>query len=569
MDLIPQKISNISKRKGLLIPLALAVILLLAVLSQSIYSILSYDNIYSGVYINGIHVGTLSTEEAKILMRQRVQDIYPNSIIQLKCNGVSQEFAIKDLQVNYMLDRAINNAYLVGREGSFASRIATIINSKRYGKIISFPFTYNQKILNTIIDSIYNDVFRPVKEYDLTVDDKNIVITSGKSGFSFDRTQLLSEIERHIASGTNAIINIPVITTKPSIVTVDELYSKVFSLPKDAYYTLEDGNLVIIPHTVGRDIDKNLASEILDSVQKQEGSISTLPLVVEMPNVLKEDLEQNIFRDELHSASTTFNAGNINRSHNIRLASDKINGTVLLPGEIFSYNDVVGPRTTELGYKAAAAYLNGRVVDSTGGGICQVSSTLYNAVLFSDLEVVERVNHHFSVGYVLLGHDATVAYDLVDFKFKNSTLWPIKIISTVSGGKITVSLMGTNEDPGKVVQTRVDLKRTINFTENIQYDDTMPEGSRKITTSGMNGYVADLYKIIKKDGVVIDEYLVSKNHYYPLTQQVVVGTKKAPVSDDSILESSDTASSEDDAAQNGHAHENIPEIPYNFDDTYN
>ena len=134
------------------------------------------------------------------------------------------------------------------------------------------------------------------------------------------------------------------------------------------------------------------------------------------------------------------------RTTNLKLAAGKIDGTVLLPGEVFSYNNVVGERTISAGYKDAAIYLNGQVVDGLGGGICQISTTLFNAVLFSNLEIVELYNHQFVPSYATAGRDATVVYGLTDFKFKNTRTYAIKIKAGVSNGIATISIYGIKEE---------------------------------------------------------------------------------------------------------------------------
>ena len=133
------------------------------------------------------------------------------------------------------------------------------------------------------------------------------------------------------------------------------------------------------------------------------------------------------FPDLLSTFSTKYAASNKNRTTNLILASNKINGTVLMPGEVFSYNKVVGKRTIAAGYKEAPIYVSGRVEDGLGGGICQITSTLYNAVVFANLEIVERSNHQFVPSYVGASRDATVVYGALDFKFKNNTDYTIII----------------------------------------------------------------------------------------------------------------------------------------------
>ncbi|MGD7407579.1 VanW family protein, partial [Ralstonia pseudosolanacearum] len=145
-----------------------------------------------------------------------------------------------------------------------------------------------------------------------------------------------------------------------------------------------------------------------------------IPLKVLRPTVSNDDLGIDAFPDELASYSTNYSSSGASRSNNIALATSKINGTVLMPGETFSYNGIVGRRTKEAGFQEAGAYSNGQVVNEVGGGICQVSSTLYNAVLRSNLEVTDRHNHMFQVNYCPIGTDATVSWGAPDFKFKNN-----------------------------------------------------------------------------------------------------------------------------------------------------
>jgi len=151
--------------------------------------------------------------------------------------------------------------------------------------------------------------------------------------------------------------------------------------------------------------------------------------------------------------STKFNSSQKERSYNISLSSNAIDGTILLPGDVFSFNEIVGPRSTSAGYKTAPVIFEGELVDGIGGGVCQVSSTIYNSVLKSQLGVVERVNHSIPSTYVPKGLDATVAYGFLDFKFKNTTDFPIYIESFVNKNILTVNIYGhqTNNREVKLI----------------------------------------------------------------------------------------------------------------------
>lgn len=519
---------NFSNRKNIAVALFLAVLLLSLICVQTAHGILSYEKIYSGVYINNIYVGNLTVDQARKLLEANIRDSYLKQTIDLKCKGFSAKIKIADIETRYNVDAALNSAFLVGRRGNILSRLIEITNAQRYGKILIFPATFNRDAANSTVNDLYNKVFRPVKETDYIIDDVKVTIISGTSGQSFDKVSVLNKIEESICRGSGGFIDIPVIVTKPRRIDIDALYNKIYTEPKDASYTVQNNEVIVIPHVIGKSINKTLGAQILASMENKEGAIKVIPLILSQPKVLDSDIKPYIFRDTLHSTSTTFSTSNVNRAHNIRIAASKIDGTVLASGEIFSYNQVVGPRTPELGYKAANTYVGGKIVEGIGGGICQVSSTLYNSLLFSDLEVLERTNHQFTVSYIPLGHDAAVDYSGVDLKFRNSTAWPIKILATVSGGTITITIKGTNENPGKKVETRTKVLRTIDFTEKITYDPSLPEGTRIVTTAGMKGFTVELYKIIKQDNMVASESLVSTNYYLPLRQEVTVGTKKVP-----------------------------------------
>ena len=191
--------------------------------------------------------------------------------------------------------------------------------------------------------------------------------------------------------------------------------------------------------------------------------------------VTKADLEPLLFRDVLGSTTTYYNGGQAGRTTNVRLACNSIDGTILNPGEEFSYNDIVGERTASRGFRSAIIFSNGSEVDGLGGGVCQVSSTVYMAVLRADLKVTERYNHQFQISYTPISQDAAVYWGSKDFKFVNDTPYPIKVVASSGGGTLTVKLYGTKTSD-----------KTISF-------------SSKSYTSGKYKY-ASLYKTVTENG---------------------------------------------------------------------
>jgi hypothetical protein len=274
---------------------------------------------------------------------------------------------------------------------------------------------------------------------------------------------------------------------------------------------------------------ENSTKNSVNDVSKED-----LPGSIEGSDIGSTLTKALVFPDELARFFTSFSVSdqtNRNRAYNMRLICSKINGKIVNSGEIFSFNKTTGPRTKALGYRDAWIYVNGNMVKDTGGGVCQVSSTLYNAVLLADLQVVERRNHMFEVSYVKKGMDATVFYGSQDFKFKNTSSDPIKIQCSVSkNNKLTFILKGTRVETSKTVSYESKLLKTIPYTTTEKYDPVLVEGKRVYEGhKGVNGYIVDVYKIYKDKatGKTLSRTKLYTNSYKPYNAVILVGTKKA------------------------------------------
>ena len=219
----------------------------------------------------------------------------------------------------------------------------------------------------------------------------------------------------------------------------------------------------------------------------------SIPLKTLYPKVTTNDIGLDAFPNLLGTFSTYYNAGDTDRTTNLKLAANKINGYVLLPGETFSYNEVVGERTIAAGYREAPTYVNGQVVDGLGGGICQISTTLFNSVLLANLKIEELYNHQFIPSYVGAGRDATVVYGSKDFKFSNSRDYAIKITCSVKGGIAKFNIYG--------VKQKTEYK--VSISSNITSRTSSYIKSTTYRTLKLNG------KTIKKERIYSCTY---KNH---------------------------------------------------------
>ena len=196
-----------------------------------------------------------------------------------------------------------------------------------------------------------------------------------------------------------------------------------------------------------------------------------------------------------------------------------------MPGEEFSFNNTVGKRTTSAGFKVATVYSNGQVTTDVGGGICQVSSTLYNAVLKANLEITNRRNHTFTVGYVPIGLDATVSWGSPDFKFKNSRNYPIKIVATTSNKNLYIKIYGMKEEVEYEVELVSYKTGTVPYSTVYTTDASLPKVQTKVVQSGSNGAKSVAYRVLKLNGKEVSRTLLSKDTYSPHNQIIARGTK--------------------------------------------
>jgi len=258
----------------------------------------------------------------------------------------------------------------------------------------------------------------------------------------------------------------------------------------------------------------------------EQGTPVSLPVVEGEKRVPDEDLKR--IRQVVSSYSTTFPASNRPRSWNIKLAAAPFDGLVLMPGERISYNEVVGPRTSARGYREAGVYVSGRTDTGIGGGICQVSSTFYNAALLADLKIVFRRNHSLPVPYVPVGRDATVSWGTIDLVIENSMDTPIGISSQYEAGRLTMRILG-EKIPGKMVKIESGPRSwRANGTKTVT-DRTLKPGQRKVIESGASAQGVTTSRVVYVDGKVVRRESLGRS-FYPGSPRIVAVGPAAPAS---------------------------------------
>ena len=359
-----------------------------------------------------------------------------------------------------------------------------------------------------------------------------MIITIGTEGNSIDKEKVKEAILNSFNNHDNQVINIDLIKTQPKEINIEKIYEEVHSEPKDAYYTKEP--FQVYPHVDGINFNINEAKELL----KENKTEYRIPLTITHPSVLTKDIGSEAFPDLLGSFTTNYAASNVNRTTNLRLAASKVNGTVVAPGEIFSYNKTVGERTISAGYKDAAGYSGGEVVDMLGGGICQISSTLYDAVVYANLEIVSRKNHAFLTSYTTAGRDATVVYGAIDFKFKNNRKYPILIKMSVQNGVAKAEIYGIKEEVEYDIDIQTKVLSYITYQTVYKDDNSLAPGQERVSQGGMNGCKSITYRVRKLNGVEVSRDVLSSDTYNAMNKIVLRGPQKSePVVEPSVEES--------------------------------
>ncbi|KUO74075.1 MAG: hypothetical protein APF77_23080 [Clostridia bacterium BRH_c25] len=295
--------------------------------------------------------------------------------------------------------------------------------------------------------------------------------------------------------------------------------------PKEATILLKDKVFVITDEAEGRKLDVDKSYDLV-KIQLEKTATEDVELAVDVlePEIKRADLEN--IKDNLGEYSTKFNAADVDRTHNIKIASSSASHILIKPGEVYSLDRIVGPRLAKHGYKEANVIINNELVPGIGGGVCQVSSTLYNAALLSNMKIVERKSHSLPSSYIPMGRDATISEGYIDLKFQNTTQYPIYIYGEVKGSWVKFSIYGRNDNPGRTVNIKTEVIKKTEPQIKIIEDPTLPVGTEVEEKKAYTGYVVKSHRVVLENGkeVSVEELPLS---VYRVTNGVKrVGTMK-------------------------------------------
>ena len=504
------------------------------------------DTIYPNVFVAGINVGGMTSEEAVAAVADAVAASYSSATLDVQLPDRTLSFTPDQTNVALDADEAIAEAMAYGRSGNPFSAVLNYFSCRSNERYIDL-----QTVLNLDTDYIRNRIDELAQEVETTLSPSKVDVNEAAGTITvqvgYPDRQL--DTEGLYEAVYNAFMNSDFTTltwdyqeTPCELVDLTPYYEQYCTEVQNAEY--DEETHTISEEVPGYGFDLEAAQQQLATAEP--GSTVVIQMEDIEPEVTKLDLSSEMFGTALHKVSTKY-AVNSNRTNNLDLACKAINGTILNPGEIFSFNDVVGERTAAKGYLPATVFVTGGASESElGGGVCQVASSIYYCSLFLNLEQVHREPHMYVVDYVDFGMDATVYWGSIDYQFKNTLDYPIKIQANIDGGTVNITFWGP-EELDFTVETDYKILETYPWTTVEQVDETKPVGYRERTVSPYTGYKVVAYITVKDlDGNVLESREVYST-YRKRDQVYVVGpAEEVPDPDDPTTDPDDPTTDPDD-----------------------
>ena len=487
--------------------------------------------ILNNVSIGGVDVGGMTIKQATDALHRATDLTYSIEDMVIQLPDTTIRLSPLDTGAKLNVDAAVEAAYNYGRVGTDAEKQqAKAQTLAGVHNIALLPYlelntAYIRQVLNDYsasLDSSYTpstyvlEGSKPALEGELFNEDapcQILVLTTGTPGQHLDMEDVYDDV-LDAYSFNQFLVTVESLSTSdlPKDLNLDAIYEEYCTEPVDAVMDME--TFEVTYEIYGYTFDLEAARELLATAEY--GETLEIPMTYLFPDVLGKDLAEMLYRDVLGSCNTP-HTSDANRNTNLKLACKAINGYVLYPGDVFDYNKVVGQRTEAAGYKPAGAYSNGETVEEVGGGICQVSSTLYYCALLADLDIVTRQNHSYISSYIDPGMDATVSWGGPEFRFRNSTNYPIRITAEVSGGYVKIQLIGTDEKDYYVEMKYkiVSTNAYESITQEFEFDNEKGYKDGDVVQSGVDGKTVKSYKCKydKKTGKLLSETLEATSTY--------------------------------------------------------
>lgn len=501
---MPPKTGGFWKKLGIGTAIAAAVALACALGIPAVTRIMDPYNgqIVSDVSVGGVEIGGLTKGEAKKALQAAFGEQFSQKTMEIQFSEAGT--VLEKLNIRYpansllispeeshaKLDAAaaVKAAYALGRTNLDGSRTMSLLPYLGLDEaaIRSVADSYAQQLAQLYQDSSYTiqGTAPDVTNYNESTPCQTVTLFRGYPGIEIDADALYAEILEGYNTGSFAVSYQGTVSAKkPVSPDLEGLWEQTRLAPEDPSVDLT--SYQVIPGVHGYEFDLAEARQQFQNLAYGESTLISLHYTD--PEIADEDA---YFQDVLGHCETP-HGDNENRNGNLRKACGMLDGLVLQPGQELSYNEALGPRTKELGWLPAPAYSGTKLVDSPGGGICQVSSTLYLASVYSELTIVERRNHGYPVSYIPLGMDATVSWGFADLKIRNDSPMPVKIQAEESDGYVRISILGT-----ETRDYNVEMSYTVGGRYVRTYMSKIDKETGEVISKepyALSGYIDDIY----------------------------------------------------------------------------
>jgi len=518
-----------AKRKAIIAGIIASSVMLVLMLGVLLWGVAlqNGDKIFPNVHVAGVNIGGMTRSAAIGEVRDTLEGKYDQTL-KVTLPDRTLEFESKDVNVTIDVERAVDLAMDYGRsDGAFMA----VINYLRYNsqkrvdvRDMDMAMSMDKEYIDDQLRITAAEVYRDCVNTDVKVKGNKVTIVKGEAGRYLDEDALAEKIREAYEICDLSPIEWKYETIDYLEADMQNVYDSVAVKAMDAYYDEENHEIVEAEKGLSFDVEEEAAA--LNKLGA--GETMTIELEEVEPELDAQTLNGQMFGEKLESRSSPY-VNNPNRTENLRLACEAINGTILNPDEIFSFNETVGERTAERGFKPATIYGgDGESVDGVGGGICQVASTIYYTTLYMDLEQVMREPHMYRVTYVPLGMDATVYWDSgLDYKFRNTLSNPIKIQANVDGGHVNITFWGIKENDNYVEMTNK-VVDDAPMEPVYEVDETKEPGFEEVKQTRYIGARVEAYqRVYDGDGNLIRETTI-KSVYKGRPEIIVTGPEEVP-----------------------------------------
>jgi len=494
---------------GVLLVLVL-VLAIVAFCGYTAYNVLMNGDIFPGVRMGECDLSDMDRAQARSSLEQVYGGAQLDQVIDIQVGSQTFALTAQECGLAYDIPSSIDLAFAYGRQGGVIDR-ARLYWSTRFDPVqLELVTVLDSNVLSSRVEEIAAAVEQPMAPSTHSYADGVLSLDKGQTGYSLNKEELLQILDTKLRTADFTPAEGTLKESHPQPLSAAAIAQSINTEVVQTTLDVESdptGN-TIRAGTAGVHVTESAIQTALNSQNRHE----TVTCTITEPDYTVSEYKALLFRDVLGQCTTDFNPGNKGRTTNVLLATDFCNGVLLMPGEVFSYNDTVGPRTYERGFKDATIYVGNSAEDGVGGGICQVTSTIYYAALRADLKIVERYAHSREVTYVPKGEDATVAWGSKDFKFENNTGFPMKVVTSHKTNNLTVKLYGTALQ-NKTVKIETTVLSKTPFEVVYKVDETLTPGTEKVDSNGYTGYQTESYRVVYIDGVEVSRTFENKSTY--------------------------------------------------------